>query len=1429
MLTIALNRRFIEWGEEEPLDFKLASAAGFRDGALGWEELLPKHRVVILAEAGSGKSTEMVERARLITASGKIAFYATVEEVGTDGLEGALSSGDRANLEAWRVSMQDAWFFVDSVDEAKRNGVAFDKVVRRLAEGIKSVEERAHIFLSSRATDWEYRRDLDSFRRGLPFFVRRATPEQELLRIVRQERHRLADSPDQEQPLVVTMAQLDRERVRLFAEAKATPNLEQFLAQIEAADLWHFARRPLDLDWLVQFWQSEGRLGSLSEMLERSVTERLKEKSKGRARTDKLNSTRAQQAVERIGAALVFGRRRTITIPDSEIVFSSDFPLDLADVLPDWSADERALLLTRAVFDPATLGRARFHNDNEGIVRSYLTARWLTRLRQANLSAASLFDLLFANSYGVKVVKPSLQETAAWLALWDRDVARELVERSPMLLLEKGDPASLSASVRRHALQKLMDQTEGEHNLPRLDNNKLRLFAQPDLGSVVRSLWRNCHERREAAHLLLRVVWLGALKDCAQLAIDAVFNPNEDAATRVLGGKALLVTGDEQTKSRYARLVVDERSTLPPRMVRDALVNLFPGFSGIADLLVILNTIDVSYDHGGLGFEREGPELVNKLNSLSDLTQLLSGLLAQLGSGIDEHAHYRPSNREEAYFPAIATAACRPLKACPPEDAPELAIDAVLRIGNRQSIGRKPEKAFVGARAELHRTSSRRRRAFWRAAERIGQAAGSRKQIEHPWQMEVFGYQLGLLVEDIEWLMSDGLKKREKECRLAVNSAPAIQIAAGSPKDLLEKITKTARTNRVASEAYDNWIQRRRTALEPSEAERELKKLEQQDAIKTEERDQSWIDFARDLLADPVRIVALKIPVSSGVNPDLVNLWRLLDGASKRSTYAINSVAPLEAMFSSEVANSVREGLIQHWRSAAPLLKSERYLNDRNTASEIDLMAIAGISLEATQKTWAERLSTGEAKLAVGYATLELNGFPRWLSDLAIAKPKETTAVLLGEILFELSAPGLNHHDTLERVCHSDERIATLLAPALLADLKQRPNISEAVLSRVLQLIVQGIEVGATPQLIELGIERFGRETDNRTAIQYLAAVFSLDPAMSTCMLADKVAALPADERTAFVDCFLALTFGDGMSSPVKLKAAELTTETMRQLVRVIFATHIQATTRRPTGVVYQTDEHDRAEYARIAVFNRFAQTPGAATFYALRDLQNDPNCPIEPAQLRRLAKDRAIKDSESAPWPPSEAFAFEGSCETEPRTPKDLQSVALRRLQDVHHDLLHGDFAQGVTLKGLCHEVNVQNWIAERLRLKQGRSYSVEREPHVVDEKEPDVRLRAKATDASVAIEIKVAEDWNLSQLEDALEDQLCRRYLRAEDGRYGILLLVHQKARRKGWKDANTGRFLTFEEVLAHLSAKAALVSSASIDAPQPEVCAIDVSSCG
>ena len=125
MTHIGLDRQFFPWEEGELSDPDAVLRLGRIVDLLSWGSVSARRRVVIMAEAGSGKTAEMREQARLRKEAGQFAFYATVEDVGTDGLENSLGSEDRTRLVSWRdKSTESAWFFIDSVDEAKRQGIA---------------------------------------------------------------------------------------------------------------------------------------------------------------------------------------------------------------------------------------------------------------------------------------------------------------------------------------------------------------------------------------------------------------------------------------------------------------------------------------------------------------------------------------------------------------------------------------------------------------------------------------------------------------------------------------------------------------------------------------------------------------------------------------------------------------------------------------------------------------------------------------------------------------------------------------------------------------------------------------------------------------------------------------------------------------------------------------------------------------------------------------------------------------------------------------------------------------------------------------------------------------------------------------------------------------------------------------------------------
>src|SRR5262249_36200126 len=87
LLHIELDRTFWPLGDGEEYDpDTLRAKARFGMHLIHWSDLLTMTRVVILAEAGTGKTHELRETARRLRREGKAAFFCHIEDLATDGL-----------------------------------------------------------------------------------------------------------------------------------------------------------------------------------------------------------------------------------------------------------------------------------------------------------------------------------------------------------------------------------------------------------------------------------------------------------------------------------------------------------------------------------------------------------------------------------------------------------------------------------------------------------------------------------------------------------------------------------------------------------------------------------------------------------------------------------------------------------------------------------------------------------------------------------------------------------------------------------------------------------------------------------------------------------------------------------------------------------------------------------------------------------------------------------------------------------------------------------------------------------------------------------------------------------------------------------------------------------------------------------------------
>ncbi len=1423
MTTKNLNRQFSNWDEINNGDPELYQYLDQTRHALDWAALLERRRVVILAEAGSGKSTEFKEQCRLAVARGEFGFFATVRETAERGFDAALGRTNAAAYKSWRESNKRAWIFLDSVDEAKVRDVLFQDALNVLADSIAGCESRAHIFISGRHSDWEFRRDLTTLNSTLPIPAegdkREPIDPNELvintIRRVKQE-----DPPEPEKPMVVVMLPLNHERILQFARSSDVADADVFHEAMESNNLLSFARRPLDLQWLVGHWRTNQRFGTFNEMLSLSIDQRLLEKDPLRSRQDEFSMEEARMALHRIGAALVLQRLDFIAIPDSEAdLAEKSQALSLGDVLPEWKSANLAGLIVKPIFDPANAGFIRLHNDNEGAVRSFLAARWLTGLRTLNCPAKSVDELLFGDTYGIKLVKPSMRETAAWLSLHDEHIASEAIARDPWLLLTCGDPGSLPLQTRAKALSAAIKAIANDENISPLNHDSLRRFSKPDMTPYLTEEWGKHKEQAAPRELILQIIWLGRLMDCAVIAAEANFGAYADRYTQIYSTRALMAVGSKDDKARIARYLAEHSTDMAPEVFWDGVQWLFPKYFTTADLNAALQISSLRENAGGHGLLYNGKTFADRISTAADSATLLATLINILEAEFEQAGMHPLLEMLEACALRLLELSSSPI-------APKLCVDAYLLLSRIHRHHRGGPGLDGDLAKALRTTSANRREVFWGTVN----SASLRTELNGKtptslWHIQLFGIRLNLGAADIEWLMRD-LDSKPDYLELISTAAMEIWRNIGSPESVLAQISGASEKRPAAKAIVEQWLAPPVAPAEDLAYQSQSRHIQEKAAKHANERDESWRKFSDDLRRDPTVLRTCIAPTAKGVDWRLFHLWHLLSQLQgNQSHYSNADLGLMVPLLGQAVVDELRLAFIGQWRQWRPTLKIDRPIGERNVTHSADHFGILGISLEAAQSPdWATKLSEEEADHAGIYSTMELNGFPMWFASFCEQQPKSAAKLLNRCLVLEWHPGPLDmRREVLDDLARSDSQTCALVAQDVMDLLESRPTSSLHILEPALQIAFKGLS--ERRRLKAHLMAKFGDCTSDSLRACYLSVLFAMDHEASVAMLSEAMSKLGANEQTQLAKQVLPKIFGDDWSAPL-VRTEDIPSPILEKLVLLAYQTiRIHEDIVHPAGEAYSPGIRDHAESARGRAFKQLVDREGAATHAAIMRMAHRPGFPVDQRHLRRLAYDRAASDSEPAPWRSLDVISYESDYATAPMTSRDLQRVAISKLDDIQLDLIHGDFNQGITVARLEKEVAVQNWFANELKSRQGNSYSLEREPHVNDEKEPDIRLQSKASDASMPIEIKIAETWSLTELDTALTSQLKGRYLRSRNNRWGILLLVHQKPRDLGWRHPD-GTFLTIQKVVTHLQAIADDIASTETDAPQMRVVLVDVS---
>ncbi len=409
--------------------------------ASGWADILRSKRILIISEAGAGKTYECREQRQRLWDAGEPAFLLELATLASSDVRTMLDHEEERRLDAWLTSQSDvATFFLDSIDELKLSLGSVEQALKRLRKAIGGQLARVRIVITTRPVPF----DEQLIRRllNVPTPPEAEVTGETFAQVAmgkRPDRDKKEDDAPAEWRTVALMPLSDAQ-IADFARGQGIADTNELLEDLRRRNAQDFARRPQDLLELCADWRDFKRIRTHREQLMTNVRVKLKPRE-DRPEPAELSVDKAIEGASRLALAMINTRRFTIRHSAEADAGHEDVAQDPAIILSDWTAPERKALLERPLFAFASYGRVRFHHRS---VMEFLAAERVRTLRAHGMTVRALKRLLFAITRGKTIARPSKSAIAGWLALDDDTVFEMLRDHEPDVLLTYGDPESLS-------------------------------------------------------------------------------------------------------------------------------------------------------------------------------------------------------------------------------------------------------------------------------------------------------------------------------------------------------------------------------------------------------------------------------------------------------------------------------------------------------------------------------------------------------------------------------------------------------------------------------------------------------------------------------------------------------------------------------------------------------------------------------------------------------------------------------------------------------------------------------------------------------------------------------------------------------------------------------------------------------------------------
>lgn len=1390
---IQIDRTFHELSLEEGAgdEAQMFRLLGNRD-VIHWADLLSEHRVILLSEAGSGKTAEIRNVTRKLREEGKPAFFVRIEHVSQD-FESAFEEGTHEEFMTWARSGQEGWLLLDSVDEARlRDPSDFERAIKRLGRHLKAVLQQAHILITSRATAWRSKTDLHLCRTEFPF--------QPILSVVSED----AEDPNQQAKTkkessskpgptvpfkVVAIDNIQGEQFDAFVKGKGVEDINALRGALERKDAWPLTTRPLDLTELIEFWFANGRIGSRLELMESSIERRLEERDQNRADARPIAKEKLLFGVKLIAAAATLCQESAIRVPDGA---ENNKGFSVKDVLVDWDDKDCMTLLGRPIFDEGIYGSVRFHHRS---VREYLAATWLHSLLKDHASRTQIEGLIFKSQYGMEVIVPTMRPVLPWLVLMDGRILERACKIAPEILFEGGDPSKLPPEKRSEILRQVCEQlAQPAHGRSMMDYSAVQRFANADLADDVKTLLEQYGEDDNIASFLARMVWHGELTTAAPEMKKLALQGQRSKHVRQSAIRALTAVGTVKDLEEVRRELVGQGAEIPREFISELVPKLAINTTAVEWLLLALEQVEAEerYHVDTL------PNVLSQVASTWPLVLLprwVNGLKRLLSMPpVIERRYCEISQRYKWLARHAAEAILRLADAKDPAALEEPSLHILRSIGILDEYHKVDIAQTLSAlKKSISEWPELNRKLFWHevAQTRAGHEANSGKPVTEYWQVGFLGRIWDLDVNAFDVAIEDITSRALEDDRLvALTLAFALYLKSDRPTAWRRKLTQAAKHEASLKAALGKLLRPSRDAADEwSKEEAKWKRQYKKRQAKEEERKQQWLVSLR---ANYHKFLVPENPKTL-TNAQMYLYNALREGRGHSGKLGNGDWRSLIPEFGEGVANAFRDGAIRYWRNSRPKLNSQG--KEENAIYPSTMFGLEGLEIEAQEVAdWEKKLSKAEVKIAAGLAMLELNGFPSWLPGLYAAHPEIVIDTVMREIDFELANddPKKDRHYVIDDVAYSGQWIWDGIAPLIVKRLS-RPTKNIRALRNLLT-VVQGSSLPDS-ELATLAAQKARTVRNGEAAPQWFATWAGVDPDRAIPALAARIAEFKLEKhRTAFAMNFIVALIGDRRDSSSVRQAYR----TVAHMKALMLLTHEyvrqQEDIERAGKGAYSPGLRDDAQDARNALFAFVREARGKEAFLALSEIaQSHPNEASRP-WMGHYAKEKAIQDADIAPWPPGRVREFHDNAERTPGTHRDLWELASNRLLDLKHDVEDGDASIASMLLRVDDETELRNYIGGWCRDRAAGRYLITQEEELADAKRPDLRFNVIGIDAPVPVELKIADKWTGPRLHERLEEQLCGDYLRDVRSDRGIFALIF-RGERVGWDLPGGGRADTFE----------------------------------